>query len=750
MKRSSKIKKTVLVLSLIALILGIAAVTVLPDAVPDNANNLGLREVLVGFIDSTIEWVTSGKLKLSLAELREVLVGFVDSIFERDTPDQPKLSLAETNLQARKAWHDREALARQRSREVIPLVKDVLDETGLERRARLAYKLTPRDIPAEYNYLVMNSAFINRDVDIYGPVRFMHKKHAGLSADCTVCHHYRPNEPGASETMRCSACHQDSFNPEVPDRIGLKGAIHRQCVGCHERLNHGPTRCSSACHERRVRNHEELVKLSRNPGPIEVTTECLRCHPDQGEDMLTSTHWLWKGPSPFTQGQERRVDLGKATLTVNNFCVSIISNWPRCTGCHAGYGWKDATFDFKDKTRIDCLVCHDTTGTYQKDHNSAGLPEPLVDLALVAKKVGKPSRKTCGNCHFSGGDEDFVRHGKLNALPDFHSKSCDIHMEGLGFQCHDCHKTRNHKIAGRSIALPVSEGSRSCNNCHTDTPHQFKSLLNHHLNKHVENIACVTCHNPVYAKCTPTKTYWDWSTAGDKNRQVKRNENGMPDYAWEAGDFTWGSEVKPVYTWYNGTVKRHILGDRINSKGVTVLNEPVGDIKDLKSKIYPFKIMGGTQAADAKYNYLLVPNLEGPEGFWKTLDWQKSFAAGAEAAGLEYSGEYKWVETAMYLSLNHEVRPKVLSLSCVQCHESLREKRSCGRCHQNKRGVDFEELLSDGIGNRLIHAGRKADKSQVYATDWINFKALGYKGDPIIYGGRFKKLPLGWKAASKN
>jgi hypothetical protein len=35
-------------------------------------------------------------------------------------------------------------------------------------------------------------------------------------------------------------------------------------------------------------------------------------------------------------------------------------------------------------------------------------------------------------------------------------------MGGLGFQCHDCHKTRNHKISGRSIALPVAEGSRSC------------------------------------------------------------------------------------------------------------------------------------------------------------------------------------------------------------------------------------------------------------------------------------------------
>jgi hypothetical protein len=28
-------------------------------------------------------------------------------------------------------------------------------------------------------------------------------------------------------------------------------------------------------------------------------------------------------------------------------------------------------------------------------------------------------------------------------------------------------------------------------------------------------------------------------------------------------------------------------------------------------------------------------------------------------------------------------------------------------------------------------------------TDYIDFKALGYKDDPILVGGRFKKLPLG-------
>jgi hypothetical protein len=34
----------------------------------------------------------------------------------------------------------------------------------------------------------------------------------------------------------------------------------------------------------------------------------------------------------------------------------------------------------------------------------------------------------------------------------------------------------------------------------------------------------------------------------------------------------------------------------------------------------------------------------------------------------------------------------------------------------------------------------------VGTTDYIDFKALGYKGDPIIFGGRFKKLPMGFKA----
>ena len=63
--------------------------------------------------------------------------------------------------------------------------------------------------------------------------------------------------------------------------------------------------------------------------------------------------------------------------------------------------------------------------------------------------------------------------------------------------------------------------------------------------------------------------------------------------------------------------------------------------------------------------------------------------------------------------------------------------------------MDLKKLAYSGIEEKLIRLTLKADGRQVHATDWLNFKALGCKGDPIIYGGRFKKLPPGRKNASQ-
>jgi len=646
--------------------------------------------------------------------------------------------------------------ALERAHKVPELVRKIVEEPPSLRRLRLGEN-APGLKDMKHRYLVLDSPILKKRTkpygDLYGPVRFMHMKHATVINNCMECHHYKPDAPeasDASETTKCSACHQEAFNPEFPDRLGLKAAYHQQCMDCHKEEDKGPVNCSG-CHPKKVPDHKDLVKLPDNPDPITVTKECLRCHDDAAEDMLTSAHWLWKGPSPYTIGQEDKVTSGKATDTINNFCVAVPSNWPRCTSCHAGYGWKDATFDFTDKTRMDCLVCHDTTLKYRKAPPAAGMPYPQINLKEIAENVGKPSRKTCGDCHFQGGGGDAVKHGDMNGILYYPSRNCDVHMGGMDFQCHECHKTRNHKISGRSLSLPVAEGSRSCEDCHTNQPHKYHTgegheghnLLNHHLNKHTEHLYCQTCHSPVYAKCKPTKTWWDWSKAGDKSRKVEKDKYGMPDYSWKKGEFVWKESAKPEYLWYNGEVKRVLLGDKINPDEVTRITDPVGAIWDPTARIFPFKPMRGKQMADAENNYLIVPHLFGPGGYWKTLDWQQSFENGMKAAGLEYSGEYEWVETIMYWGLNHETMPAENALGCAQCHEALTKEKTCDRCHQDNRDVNFKKLTEMGTDFEFMKSKGRDVSHLTDQTDYLNFKALGYKGDPIIHGGRFKKLPLG-------
>jgi len=633
---------------------------------------------------------------------------------------------------------------------------------------------------------IINNPIINQYSDMYEPVRFMHRKHANVLKDCTLCHHRIPREEGDTYGMPvnmqmlrekeevpagCAVCHTRPFNPKQLNTPGLKGAYHQLCMDCHkesEQVPHvrgpaiysamvrgpiartldtrAPTDCL-ACHPKRVPDHKELVKLDNSADAMAVTKNCLSCHEKEGKAILKTSHWNWHGPSPYTVGHEKRTDLGKKQNTINNFCINLNGNWERCTSCHIGYGWKDKNFDFTDMTRIDCLVCHDTTKTYKKAPPGAGFPKKNVDLVKVAQNVGRPSRATCGtNCHFVGGGGDAVKHGDMNTNIEEPKGTCDVHMgvdgKGMDFKCQDCHKTRNHMISGRSLSVPAAEGDLSCEYCHTDRPHTDANLLVYHLNKHSRTVACQTCHIPVYSKCRPTKVSWDWSTAG-QDRKPQKDKYGKSDYNKKKGSFKWKESAKPEYYWYNGTVKRHLLGDRINENGVTELTRPVGDIRDPAARIYPFKLHRGKQISDAVYKYLISPKLW--QGYWKHWDWDKAARDGMKQAGLDYSGKYEFVDTVMYWGITHEVMPKENALSCANCHTSLSKAPYCGKCHQERNGVAFKALSHKGIDfNALAEKGRDvADLTGT--TNYIDFQALGYKGDPIEVGVRFSRLPLAKK-----
>jgi len=420
-----------------------------------------------------------------------------------------------------------------------------------------------------------------------------------------------------------------------------------------------------------IDEHRELVG-PYNDGTA-VTTACLDCHEDAAEGFMKTSHWTWE-PKQNVVGKGV-VFLGKRN-TINNFCIALTSNWPRCTSCHAGYGWKDDTFDFSDATKVDCLVCHDQTGKYRKFPTGAGDPvyqptewqgkiwEP-VDLASLARSVGTPTRANCGACHFYGGGGDNVKHGDMGSALLAPSRDLDVHMsaDGAGFQCQECHTTHDHEILGNAMfASPGGRSHLECTTCHGDDVHGKRIL-----NWHAKSVACQACHIPAFARENPTKTWWDWSVAGE-NREATTDEYDMPTYDKKKGSFTWAKNVVPTYAWYDGVSGQYMLGNTMNPDGVTQLNWPQGNRNDPKSKIYPFKVMRGKQPYDKGRNVIAIPKLFGETGYWKTFDWNDAIRQGMEAAGQEYSGEYGFAETESWWKLNHTVAPKEMALKCADCH----------------------------------------------------------------------------------
>ena len=89
----------------------------------------------------------------------------------------------------------------------------------------------------------------------------------------------------------------------------------------------------------------------------------------------------------------------------------------------------------------------------------------------------------------------------------------------------------------------------------------------------------------------------------------------------------------------------------------------------------------------------------GEGGFWTTFEWDSAFKLAEPIVGLPYSGSYDFAKTSMYWPTTHMVQPKEKALQCDDCHST----------------------------------GGTQDPGRM---DW---KALGYAGDPIEWGGRFSK-----------
>jgi octaheme c-type cytochrome (tetrathionate reductase family) len=494
----------------------------------------------------------------------------------------------------------------------------------------------------------------------------------------------------------------------------------------------------------KIRNAGESTadhsKFESLQGPFEsgpeVTKACLECHNEAGHQFTKTIHWTWEYENPVT-GQK----LGKKNL-VNTFCTNARGNEGMCAQCHAGYGWKDDSFDFSKQENIDCLVCHDRTGTYYKTPPSRGNKAcsvmfeglPPIQWAKVAQSVGRPGRENCGACHFFGGGGDGVKHGDLDSSLDFPNHDLDVHMDskGLNFACTTCHVSSQHEIAGSryEMAAHDSKGrgkpgeqrnAASCESCHGTSPHDKDELVGIKLNGHVDKIACETCHIPTFARGgVATKVDWDWRTAGktrngegyQESNYIQGNGEHRHTYRSIKGDFKYGENVKPYYAWFDGTMRYTTIDTHFDpAKAPIEVNSFSGSHDDGVSRIWPFKRMHTVQPYDKGNDTLVYMHLWGDDkdAYWGNYDFGRAIKVGMAQYNIPYSGEYGFIDTYSYWPITHMVAPHEKALGCEECHSrdgrlnGLTGFYMPGRDHFHWLDILGYLALAGALGGVLLH-----------------------------------------------
>jgi len=293
---------------------------------------------------------------------------------------------------------------------------------------------------------------IKEPTDLYKPVVFSHRSHAQmteLSGDCSNCHHYNP--PGA--VLPCKECHESNSAMHRADlaRPGLKGAYHRQCLGCH-RLWSQSTECES-CHEHQA---GKSATGAANRTALPSTTRPVR--------------FVYETASPR----------GKYVTFSHNDYVQVFGL--SCIDCH------------RNET---CISCH----SVNKDSTGSG--HPVVDREQQCYSC-HTAEGNCSTCH-SNKPRDSFNHLRRSgfALARYHAHlSCsECHgttsgFKGLDKSCTSCHQgwqagAFNHATTG--LALDEVHTEMACEDCHVNRNFLAKPT-------------CSNCHeDKTYPKDRPGK-----------------------------------------------------------------------------------------------------------------------------------------------------------------------------------------------------------------------------------------------------
>ncbi len=186
-----------------------------------------------------------------------------------------------------------------------------------------------------------------------------------------------------------------------------------------------------------------------------------------------------------------------------------IKGWTQqsCNGCHIGAAWNPT------KPTATCATCH---------------PGDPPSFAADEVNWQPPTPEQCLTCHV----KDTAKRGVLFTAEN------DVHI-AAGMVCQDCHLrvadgVSTHQFL-KGSALDTTEstmqGMLSCVGCHGDRPHP-RGGGSGRLNKHLDKVACETCHTGLRPAPALASRKWNQFTATGKPVTMKREEGWLPVHKW--------------------------------------------------------------------------------------------------------------------------------------------------------------------------------------------------------------------------
>lgn len=267
---------------------------------------------------------------------------------------------------------------------------------------------------------------IDQLADMYRPVVFAHKLHAGMAdmnGGCTNCHHYSSTE---GEIPSCKQCHDPDQTKVDIHMPSLKGAYHRQCINCHMEWSH-----ENACEFCHLPASDDVAARPDTTGLLGVP------HP-KIEATATYTY-----ETPYDKGPVVSFHHEDHVQLFGLACVDCHQG-NSCAACHDNA--RQATAHRVDHV-TECCSCHVERDCGFCHHQE---PQPRFEHKLSTGFDLQPYHAShdCKTCH---GDPKSFR------TPSGHCDDCHIHWESGSF---------NHAVTG--LELSEEHEDLDCSDCHTD------------------------------------------------------------------------------------------------------------------------------------------------------------------------------------------------------------------------------------------------------------------------------------------